>query len=135
MASKGLRLPTTECPSISSFYAQRSPHPSSLSPCFQLLSLVCLLARCANASEAGTQQRITFRQANVAYGRRTFVLLTSSHASAWPRDASSRRHLSLLAGSSRLKLIPQQADALPSLQVRRGDYPTTNSREHINATP
>ncbi|CAE7929564.1 unnamed protein product [Symbiodinium necroappetens] len=51
-------------------------------------------ATCANASEAGTQRRITF--------------------SAWPRDASSLRHLSLL--------------------VRRGDYPTTNAHEHINAS-
>ncbi|CAE7569088.1 unnamed protein product [Symbiodinium sp. CCMP2456] len=50
-------------------------------------------AECANASEASTR-RITF--------------------SAWPRDASSLRHLSLL--------------------VRRGDYPTTNAHEHINAS-
>ena len=67
-------------------------------------------------------------------------LLLASHASAWPRDASSLRHLSLLAWSSRLKLTPRQAmaeriHALPSLQVRRGDYPTTNAHEHINANP
>ena len=93
MGKKDLELLIMEFRLTLSFHAESRPCPRSTG------SNICerSRARCARALDAGQSDRVTFRQGLACCnGCREELTSLRPMRSAWPRDATSTKHLTLL---------------------------------------